>query len=137
MEHFAWALVPAVLVATIFQVALGAFWYSPFFLGKIWTQKHGFSMEESQAQTGKIAYVVALFIALVTSAVLAVIVLQTQAVTASAGAKTGFLCWLGFVATTMLSGVIWAKKPIVAYLIDVVFLLVVLTLNGAIIATFR
>lgn len=132
---FSMNMIPAIIVATIFNMALGAFWYSPMLFGPLWAKQLGLNLE--QISPNKKQYVLALVVALVTSWILAYLVEITHSTTAYSGGTIGFICWLGFIATTHLSGVIWAKKPLIVYFIDVSCLLVVLTLNGAIVATFR
>jgi hypothetical protein len=112
----------AVLIGVILNMALGAFWYSPSFLGPQWVEAHGFRMEEMRHSP--LNYVGAIFISLVTSLVIAGITYYFGINRIGLAVLTGFWLWLGLIATSQFSGVIWSKKPFKVFLIDAAYYLV-------------
>lgn len=112
----------ALVLATLFNMILGYFWYHPRFLGGPWIDAHGF---REDALKGNVkSYIGALVVGLIMAWVVGVFVHSLQASTISQALELAFFMWLGFIATAHFSGVIWAKKPIEVYLIDASFYLV-------------
>ena len=122
----------AIIAATIVNIILGMFWYSPKFLGTLWAQEHQFDLAKLQATP--LHYVGAILVSLVTASVFSLLIHGFHVFTLGEGLKFGFFIWLGFIATTHFSGVIWAGKPWKSYLIDVGFQFVSLLLMGAILS---
>jgi len=79
-------------------------------------------------------YVLSVVGALVMSFVLAHIVDYGQATTIASGMQSGVWLWLGFVATTNLSSVLFEARPTGLYLISMGYYLVSLLIMGAILA---
>ncbi|UCH62564.1 MAG: DUF1761 domain-containing protein [Fidelibacterota bacterium] len=122
----------AVLIASILGFGLGALWYSPKLFGKQWMaaldiSTEGLQEEFSPARTYGTRFVTTL----VAAYVLARILVHTEASTLVAGFETGFLVWLGFVATFALDGVLFEKRSFKLYLINSGYYLVSLMLMGA------
>lgn len=125
----------AILVSAIIYMVLGALWYSPLLFKKTWLSYTGLREEDIKGEG--VTYFLAFIVALVISYVLALFIQATQALTALQGALVGFWAWLGFIVTTHFSGVIWEKRPFNLYLIQVVYLLIVLVISGALLAVWR
>ena len=126
----------AVLVAAVVNFALGAVWYSPALFGKRWLaiiNKSEAELEEMKKGATR-GYVLSVVGALVMSFVLAHIVDYGQATTIASGMQSGFWLWLGFVATTNLSSVLFEARPTGLYLISMGYYLVSLLIMGAILA---
>ncbi len=129
----------AMLVVVIVSMVLGMAWYSPLLFGKIWMkhiglhQKSKEEMEKMKKEAGP-AYIGTVITSFVMAYVMSHFVDYLQATTAVAGALSGFWLWLGFVATTSLSGYLFEKKPLVLYFINNGFNLVNMVLAGAILA---
>lgn len=112
----------AVVVAAVVNMILGAFWYNPNVFGRVWAFSHGF---KEDAIKGSIkAYIGAFIIAFVTAYIFGMLLQQLPSNSIMMSMTYAFWIWLGFIATTHFSGVLWAKKPIQAYLIDILFYLV-------------
>lgn len=128
----------AVLVAAIINMAVGYAWYGPLF-GKMWMKLTGRtkeSMEKDKKEMPKV--MVSMFVgALVMSFVLAHFVIAGGAVEAVTGAMIGFWAWLGFVATTMLQDVLYEKKDKQLAAINLGYNLMVLLINGALLAVWK
>lgn len=123
------AIIPIIL-ATIVNSLLGMFWYSPVFLGNEWAKAHNFDL--TKLKPTPMHYIGAIFVSIVTVAVFSLLIHLFKLTSVADGVKLGFLLWLGFIATTHFSGVIWARKPLKAYLIDTGFQLVSLLVMGSI-----
>ena len=125
----------AVLVAGIAPMVLGFIWYGPLF-GKQWTKLMGFtqkSMEEAKKEMGK-TYGLSFLGSLVMAYVLAHFVDYANATTFLEGALTGFWAWAGFVATVMLTEVLYGGKSVNLYYINTGYQLASLVLMGALLA---
>ncbi len=120
----------AVIVAAILNGFVGYFWYSPMLLGDFWVKAHKFDVAELKATPMHIAG--ALLVGFIVAWVLCATIHSLHVDSALGGVKVAFFVWLGFVATTQFSGVIWAKKPLKAYGVDVGFFLVSMCAMGAI-----
>lgn len=129
----------AILVCVIIQMLLGMLWYSPALFGKQWSKLMGYHLKSKedvkkmQKDAGP-AYVVSLIAAFVIALVLSHFVDYTASTTAVAGMITGFWCWLGFSATTLLMNHMFSNKPVKLYLIDTSYQLVNMVVMGAVLA---
>ncbi len=123
----------AVLIAALSNVLLGMFWYSPSLLGTLWAKSHNF--RRPVLRPTSVQYLLAIGVAFILAWVLAAFINWFGISTIWEAKKLAFFLWLGFIATTQFSGVIWAKKPYISYLIDASFELVSLVIMAVIIAT--
>jgi hypothetical protein len=53
------------------------------------------------------------------------------------GAFIGFLCWLGFIATTLFAETTYEKRPFKLYAINTGYWLTALLISGAVLAVWR
>lgn len=109
-----------IIASGIFMMILGYAWYGPLF-GKPWMKMVGLKKEDmsgmngaQMAKTYGLMFVSSLVMAYVFAYILGVFQVETifTAVTAA------FWTWLGFIATTMFSGILWLKKPMNLFVID-------------------
>ncbi len=132
----------AVLVSAVVFMAAGMLWYSPLLFGKAWAKMSGFDMS-NKAQMEKMkkeagpAYFASFVGALVLTYVLGMFMKYTGANTLAGGALIAFWAWLGFIATTSLSAVLYSKKPMKLWMIDAGYHLVTLLIAGMIMATWQ
>lgn len=127
----------AVVVAAVIHMALGMLWYSPALFGKAWIKLVGMTdkeMKEAKKKGMGKTMVVAFVASLVLMYVLAAFVDLVSSTTFALGAQTGAWAWLGFIATVMLNSVLWEKKPVKLYLINVSYYLVSLVVMGGLLA---
>ena len=122
----------AVIVAAVVSFILGALWYSPWLFGKTWADTLGLRYENLNPTPKH--YVSGIIMAFITAFVLAMLVSWLNIYSAREGVLLGFLIWLGFLATSQYSGVIWANKPLKTYFIDTAFMLINLVVMSTIIA---
>ncbi len=114
-------LVPVVVV-TILNIFLGMLWYSPLLLGSRWAKSHKF--ESKKLKPSAYHYIGSILVSFITALIIAVLIDEFQVTCPLSGLLLGFCLWLGFIATTHFSGVIWAQKPLTVYFIDVAYLLI-------------
>jgi flagellar biosynthesis protein FlhB len=130
----------AILVSGIVAMIIGGLWYSPLLFGKAWMKLMGFGkkdIEKAKAKgMGKI-YLVNFLASLVMFYVLAWLIGAIGAAGFAEGVVVGFWVWLGFNASVLIAGVLWENRPFNLYLINVTYWLVILLLNGGIIAVWR
>src|SRR3989344_4977556 len=102
----------AVIVAAVEYMVIGAVWYSPVVFGKMWMKLAGITQKDidKQKKTMPKTYGFAFVGALITSYILAIIIGLVGAITLVGALQIGFLVWLGFVATTTLSTVLFEGK---------------------------
>lgn len=122
----------AILVAAIINMVLGGLWYSPLILGKKWLELSGVREEDLKGDWK--AYLGGFIAALVMNYVLALFVYSMDAETILEGAFVGFLAWLGFIATTHLAKVLWEKGHLELFFLHIGIMLIILVVNGAILA---
>lgn len=124
-----------IIIATLVTMVLGAIWYSPFFLGCTWSESHNF--DKSQLKPSALEYLGTFVTTFIMVWVFAGLLNWLELNSLDSALKLAFLIWLGFITTTHFSGVIWARKPITAYLIDTVYHLLMLLIITFIIAFWR
>lgn len=141
----------AVLVAGIVIFVLGGLWYSPVLFAKRWIALQGRTVEQEKAQAAAAnmpvlyasAFITGLLIAWTLALILAHIGRDpTMAeaggvVSVAHGALIGFMCWLGFAATTSYATAIFSGKPKQLWFIDTTYNLVSFVLAGIVLAAWR
>ena len=131
---------PAVVASAAAYWVLGALWYSPLLFERPFIALKGYTPEQlaalpAQGHAGEIG--LAFLTSLLLAYVLAHFVKFTGAETVRAGMLTGFLLWLGFVATTNLETVLFEARPLGLYLINNGYHLAGLLGMGALLAVWR
>ncbi|MEO8637961.1 MAG: DUF1761 domain-containing protein [Candidatus Taylorbacteria bacterium] len=128
----------AIIVAAIINMALGFFWYSQILFGKKWMTLMG--VKEVDMKKGMSSndmwknYGLTFVGAVITAFVLSLFAYYKSADTLLEGALLGALLWIGLVIPTSLSGVLFEKKPVNLYFINMGFYLVSLIVMGGIVA---
>lgn len=126
----------AIAVLAVARNALGALWYSPILFGPAYCRMNGVTPE--RMGEGMPRSVLAELVGNALAAwVLAVAVRLAGATSPGLGLTIGVLAWLGFVATTSLADVTWAKRPFRLWRINNGVHLVGLAAMGAVLAVWR
>ena len=130
-------LIP-VVIAGVINMVIGAFWYSPLVIGKLWMRSMGKTDEEikqgfSSAAMG-MTYVVNTIASLLFAYVLAHIIKFTFTNTFEGGVMIGFWVWLGFVVTTVIPGYMYESRPKMLYFLFIIYQLISITLMCVLIA---
>lgn len=144
MEHYPTINYLAVLVAGIVIFVLGGLWYSPVLFAKRWIALQGRTEEQMRAQAAAanmpVMYLSAFICGFVTALVMAMILAHiavSMTLNAGHGALIGFMCWLGFAATSSYATALFSGKPKQLWLIDSAYNLVSFVLAGMILAVWR
>ena len=125
----------AVLVAAVISMAVGAVWYSKDIFGRQWAKVTGRKLEDMSG--GGSGYGVASIGALIQAYILAHFVQYTGAVTFWDGVVTGFWLWLGFVAVVIAVNMVFEGRSWMLWRINAGYFLVVLLINGGLLAAWR
>lgn len=123
----------AIIVAGVAYFFLGALWYSPLLLGKLFIKYRGDIGEGGQP----IEYLLTLVNGLVAAAVLAIIARLAGAATFIDGLGVGLLVAVGFVLTTNLTFTIFSGPHKMLWVIYSGYKLVGFGLMGVILALWR
>lgn len=126
----------AVLVAALVNMVVGTLWYSPTFFGKTWSGLIGHKMEDMR-KNGGTSMMVAVLVALVQAFILAHFVRYANATTVVSGAAVALMLWVGFVGATSGLNTAFAGRPWKLWAIDSGYFLVVMLINGALLASWR
>lgn len=125
----------AVLVAAVISMVVGSFWYSKGLFGKEWAKLVGRKLEEMSG--GGRGYVAAAVGALVQAYILAHFVQYAGATSVFDGLVTGFWLWLGFVAVVTAVHLVFEGRSWALWKINAGYFLVVLLINGGLLAAWR
>ena len=106
----------SVFIAAIAYIVIGLVWYSNYLFGPQWLKLSG--GKEADAKKDQLLFVWSGLVALVIAYFLAFFEAYLGVTTVSDGMFVGFCIWLGFVATTQISTVIWGRQPMALFLIN-------------------
>jgi len=123
----------AVLLAAVAYFVLGSIWYSPKVFGVMW-MKHDPIYGETQTSNMYFSYLGEAIISLIIAYILALFIEISHADIVIKGIVVALWIWLGFIATTHFSAVLWGRKSLINFFIHAGFLLAGLLLMGAIIS---
>jgi hypothetical protein len=144
VQHYPTINYLAVLVAGIVIFVLGGLWYSPALFAKRWIALQGRTEEQMRAEAAAanmpVMYLSAFVCGLLTALVMAVILAHMAGsinLSPEHGALIGFMCWLGFAASTSYGTALFSGKPKQLWLIDSAYNLVSFVLAGVILAVWR
>ncbi|MGB7977548.1 MAG: DUF1761 domain-containing protein [Chlamydiales bacterium] len=97
-----------VVIAALLNMVIGSVWYSKWLFGPTWMKLQKMAVDEY-----KMLYLgYELIISLVIAYFLAFFETYLSVTTVTDGMFVGFCFWLGFVATTQISQVLWSKSPL-------------------------
>lgn len=120
----------SVLIAGVVAMISGGVWYHPSCMGKKWAAAHNYDISSLKGDAW--SYLLALVNSLIIAWIFSVFYNALDVSSFLGSIWLAFLTWFGFIATTQFSGVVWAKKPLNAYFIDVGFFLIALLLMSII-----
>jgi FtsH-binding integral membrane protein len=125
-----------VLVAGLALFVLGFLWYSPPVFMKQWAAMNNIDTSPANKEAMKKKMMGAMMVGLITSLVMVYVLEATAVLIGSAGITeyltTAFWLWLGFIATVVLSGIFYTRKPLALFFIDSGYYLVGLLVAAAI-----
>ena len=126
----------AILACAVASMIIGTVWYGPLF-GKQWMKLVGLTkadMEKGKKEMPK-TYGGMFIGSLVTSYVLAVTISMATVPGLMTGLTAAFWLWLGFIAAVKFSDILFVKKPVNLFLIEVGYYLVFMLVAGAILGS--
>lgn len=130
----------AVLFATIAGMICAGFWYTKTLFGPTWRQLTGISEADSQ-KSGSTPMIIVLFANIITSIVLVVVINVCRVVFANTtiwlALLIGFMLWLAFSATTLITHNAFEQKPIKLTLINVGYQLILFISMSLVIGLFN
>lgn len=127
----------AILVSAIILWVLGAGWYSPALFAKPWMQLIGVKREPGK-RDGLLLGMTASFIGdLVTSFILAHIIVWSNTTGFGQGAVIGVLVWIGFIAAPNLPQGLYEKRPFKLFAINSGYWLLGLFIVGGLLGAWR
>jgi hypothetical protein len=128
--------VVAVLLCAVVNMVVGAVWYSPALFANEWSRLVGRKTEDMRKNAGT-GYALTTLGALVQAWIMASLIAWALADSVVEGATVGFMLWLGFVAIPQGVNTVFAGGRKKLWAINTGYFLVVLLINGAILATVR
>ena len=122
----------AVIAATVAAVVVGFVWYLPQVFGRRWAASIGRDLP-APGDISPMIYVASDVQALVVAYVLTLLIGGLGGASLTDGVLVGFVAWLGFAATTLLSSVLFEGRSWEYWLITAGYTLVASLAMGAII----
>jgi hypothetical protein len=96
-------------VAAVLNMIIHFVWYSKWLFGPVWIKLS--ELKEKDIKKTKSSFFFGFLVSLFIAYFLAFFEGHLGVASVSDGMFIGFLLWLGFIATTEISSVIWCKKP--------------------------
>lgn len=121
----------SILIASVLSFVVGMLWYSPALFGNKWAKLAGVDMKKGKQKGMGTSMLLGFISTLVLAYVFAYIMGELGYNSAAAGATLGFWLWLGFLATSLIGGVLWEGKPWGLYVLNSAYWLVNLLVIGA------
>jgi len=131
MQVFVHVNYMAVLFCGVISIVISLLWYSPMLLGKIWLDTIEKTEEEIEKELKSIRTYVFSFIGHIFLAyALAQVMVLINANTTAEGLRLGFLCWFGFIASTMFINRTFEGGSFKRFFVDGGYHLIVLLIFG-------
>ena len=127
----------AVIVAAVVHFIIGGLWYGLIFANIFVDIVGREQLEKMAADSHWSQYLIAFISSLVLVYILAHFVQYTGSNTVAGGLQTAFWLWLGFVATTQISSVIFEQRKLGLYLLNIGYQLVACLICGLILAVWK
>ncbi len=125
-----------ILLVALARNLLGLAWYSPLLFGPIWARNLGCTQQQMRQRLLRV-FPLEFLCSCVIAFVLAQVLNFSGAIDWVMGVVVGFLMWAGFVAAATPNQVLYARRPMAVYLIDIGFCLASLLGMGVLMATWK
>ena len=117
----------AILVGGLVYFIIGAIWYAPGIFGHRWLKHDELPPADQKSWSFKAgAYIGEFILDLIIAYVLALFLLLSGAERLAEGAMVALWAWIGFIATTHFSAVLWSHRTLKNFFIHAIFMLVAL-----------
>jgi hypothetical protein len=137
MNHFEYLSQPnvfyGILAATVVYMLIGMIWYSPKVFGEMWMKLSGVktkNVDMAKAYVG--CLISALLVVTVTSCLLHRLLINGY----EASVLVAIKLWLGFIAPTLLGGVLWEGRPVKLFALNAAAHLLQLVAAAAVLSYF-
>ncbi|HAV11443.1 MAG TPA: hypothetical protein DCX32_02775 [Candidatus Moranbacteria bacterium] len=129
----------AILVAALANLIIGSLWYSPLMFGNMWMRLMGIDPRDSSGmKKGAAKAMFFSFLGALVMAYVMALVVSFSGVTSLLNAiEVAFWLWLGFVAVTSISSVLYEKKRVEIYILSVIYYLIAMIAMVIIITLWR
>lgn len=127
----------ALLVAWVISMILGAYWYSPAGFGKLWSKLSGVDMMKMPKDEANRAISFVALSSLVQVVALGILINSLNATTVGDGLLVGLLVWAGFAAATTVGNNLYSRLSWKFWWLNSSFYLIILAVNGIILAAWR
>ena len=127
----------AIITVGVFAYILGTLWYSRFLFGRQWRSAVGTTENEFRMTIKPGIFVITFVSWLIAAYVLAVVVHYSKASGFMYGVIVGFLCWFGFVACLSLFQMLFARRPLILWVINSGYAFFALLIGGGILAVWK
>jgi hypothetical protein len=140
--HFLGVNLWAVLVCAVATMVVGFLWYSPALFANPWMRLMGYDpndkarIAEMQKSAGP-SYGMSFIASILSSLVLAKIIVIANVTTPLYGMKIALAVWLGFVTTVQLTNSLFMKQPAKLYMINTGYQLICYLASGAILGAWQ
>lgn len=127
----------AVIVCTLFSVALGFFWYTPLGFGKAWMKATGIKDEDVDQKDAMKAHLVSLIGSFITVLVMAVL-MNLMAITGwRYGMYLGMALGIGVLGAAMIPNNMYEQRPFSLSIINVSYRVVYLMITGIVLGVWQ
>lgn len=127
----------AILVAWIFSIALGSFWYSPAGFGKLWTKLSGVDIMKLPQNEANRAIGAVVVSSLLQALVLAIVLQWINPANVTEGLIAGLVIWFGFIALTTVGTTLYQRRGFKFIWLNSSFFLIVLVVNSILLTVWR
>ncbi len=134
MKYFLQTNWLAVVLGAVFNMALGFFWYGPFF-GKLWLKITGKNAAEIESRST--TYIIPFIASLISAYVLAVLIEGLAITIWWQGLVIGAVFWVGIGATATLTTGTFEDTPRVAWLLFTLYQIIVAAAEGLVFAVWN
>jgi hypothetical protein len=123
----------ATIAAALVYYILGAIWYLPCFFGTRHLKHDEIHPEENSTAHTIAAYIFELVLDLIIAYILTLFITISRAEDILDGITVSLWIWMGFIATTHFSAVLWGRKSLKSFFIHACFMLIGFLAMGGVI----
>jgi len=137
MIEFSGLNVWAVVVAWIFSVVLGSFWYSPAGFGKLWSRLSGVDMMKTPKEETTRAILFVVVSSLLQALTLGLILNSLDVHNLAEGIVASLVLWFGFTALTTVGNTLYQRQSWKFWWLNASFFLITMVVNGVLFSLWK
>ncbi|MFZ1300995.1 MAG: DUF1761 domain-containing protein [Candidatus Microsaccharimonas sp.] len=127
----------AILVAWVFSIILGSFWYSPAGFGKLWTKLSGVDIMKLPQNEANKAIGAVIVSSLFQALALGIVLYWIDPANVWEGLVAGLVIWFGFITLTTVGTTLYQRRSFKFLWLNSSFFLIVLVVNSVILTLWR